>query len=163
MSESKLTLFFRRGIEMELILEWGSKLTCFSCRSIKTWVQCLDRNWLGFCVGVKKYLVLVSGLKFTCFVCQGIEVDLILYGGPNLISFLVRGSKLICFLCGGWKSTLRVWSWLVFSAVIDSIGFYVGGRNWLSFGMRAANHSVLLWALKLTWFLCGWSKLTWFE
>ena len=54
-------------------------------------------------------------------------------------------------------------NWLVFSVVIDWLGFGVGGRNWLGFFMPAANRLVLVWASKLTWFLCWWLKLTWFQ
>ena len=41
--------------------------------------------------------------------------------------------------------------------MIDGLRFCVGGggRNWHSFWMRDANRLVLVWASKLTWFLCG--------
>ena len=55
--------------------------------------------------------------------------------GIKIDLVLVWVSKLTCFLCGGR---------------IDLILFV--GKNYL----------ILLYGAKLPWFLCGWSKLTWF-
>ena len=79
----------------------------------------------------------------------------------HLIS--VTPSKWTSFLCGGSN-------WLEFSFAIENDSFVVRGAEidcvraviglflvWWSIDL------VLLWASKLTWFLCEWSKLAWFQ
>ena len=50
-----------------------------------------------------------------------------------------------CFYCGDR------WTWLLY------------GWSKLRFCMPPKNHLFLVWALNLTSFSCGWSKLTWFQ
>ena len=84
---NRLVFCMRSG--NHLVLEWASKLTCFSCGSSQlTWFQCEDRNWLGFVVAVESDLFfLVPGSKLTRFLCQGLEVDLIVEWGSKLTWF----------------------------------------------------------------------------
>ena len=91
----------------------------------------------------------------------GIEIDLFCCAG---------GRRWFCFLCAGQK-------YLVFSVLIDWLGFCVGDLSWLGFCLLAENHLVFsvsieldfvfLWVVEInldlivgdrTW---GWSKWTW--
>ena len=100
-SGSHLSRFLSRGIEIDLILKWGSKLT---------WFQWWDLNELGFCMRNRNWL----GFSLE------IGIDLFFVRGSNWLSFCVRaenylvsmyGSKLTWFSCAGRK-------WL-FSGGID--------------------------------------------
>ena len=94
-SESNWTLFWCRGLEIDLILGWGSK----------------------------NYLNSVMGSNLTCFLCAGLEflrfsveigTDFFHVRGSKLTCFL-RGAQNIMFLCGdrftwfwcGWPK----WTW----------------------------------------------------
>ena len=70
-SGSKLNGILCRGIEIDLILEWGSKLTWFQRWSRNSRFYVRDRNWLGFSVGIELDLVFVRGLKSTSVLCVG--------------------------------------------------------------------------------------------
>ena len=145
-SWSKLSGFLCRGIEIDLIVEWESKLTWFQWwgrTSLGFYVR--NINWLGFSVGIELDLILYGGQNRLRF-CVRAENYFVLIYGSKLTWFLAWGSKLTWFLCAGRK-------WLDFSVGID----------WLSFTRVVEIDLVLVWASNLTSFLRGWSKLTWFQ
>ena len=139
---------------IDLIFEWGSKLTWFQWRGrlcFCYYVQ--DRNWLGFSVEIEIDFFLCGSRNRLRF-CVRVESWLVFIYGSKLTWFLAWGSKLTWFLCTGGKR-------LVFSVGIAWHSFFAGGRHWLGFCMLAESQLVLMWAWNLTSFLCGWSKLTW--
>ena len=110
------------GIEFDLVLMLGSKLTCFVCGGAKltvcgpklTCFECDDRltwfllgRWwskltrfldagrqsLGFSVSIEIDLVLV----------WAVDIDLISVWRVKLDIISVQGSELICFVSGGRK------------------------------------------------------------
>ena len=135
-SGSKFARCLRRGIEIDLVLEWGSKLI---------WFQWWGRSLLGFCVRDRNWLGLLWGSTLT-FSCAEAKIDFVFVCGQKLLSYKVWIEIGLVFVCGP-KVTC----------------FSVDDRNWLGFCMRVESHLVLVWASKLTWFLCGWSKLPRFQ
>ena len=167
-------LVFMCGIEIDVVLVCGSKLTVFLCggpnwlrfcvRAEITWFQYMDR--FGFCVRAEnelRFLLGSSGLWF-------------LYGWP----------KLTWFQCGGWNFTWNqcrdevdlVVVWMVEIGMIS----VWGDRNWLDFSVEIGIDLVFVWRSKMTcfsvWieinsvFVSGHrtrlgirvgSKLTWFQ
>ena len=140
---SKLTLSLCGGIEIDLILEWGSnwfdfssgvqltwflcegskltvcgpKLTCFKCDDRLAWF-CVGgggRNWLGFWMSSANRLVLVWESKLT--------------------KFLFGWSILTWFHCGGSNFTWFQWK----------------DKNWLVFYVGAENDLVFVLGSNLTW------------
>ena len=100
---SKLPLFFCRRIEIDSMLDWGSKLIPFQRWGPKKNDFCeRDRKWRGlsvrdlflrghqhllrFGVRAENYLVLIYGSKLTVF-SVGIEIDLVLQCGPKKTCF----------------------------------------------------------------------------
>ena len=156
-SGPKLTGFLCRGIEIDLILERGSKLTWFQWwgrTSLGFYVR--NINWLGFSVGIELDLILYGGQNRLRF-CVRAENYFVLIYGSKLIWFLAWGSKLTWFLCAGRK-------WLDFSVGIDWLSFTrVVEVDLVFVCWTEITWFYLVWASNLTSFLCGWSKLTWFQ
>ena len=136
---------FNVEIGIDLVFAWGSKIT---------WFLYTDRNYLGFCGEAYKI---------------------------NLNSDL--GSKPICFLCGGSKLT---WFWCGYRSrlcggrrnlscclvVFGPVNVWFSCMDWNLLGLSVGIviDMFLLCGPKLncfqcgdrlTWFLCGWSKLPW--
>ena len=96
-SGSKLAGFLCGGIEIGLMLEWGSKLTWFQWwgrTSLGLHVR--DRNWLGFSFGIELDLFFVRGWKSTLVLCAGrkflgfnlwIKIDSVFVCGPKMTCF----------------------------------------------------------------------------
>ena len=149
-----------------------------------TWLQCRDRNWLGFCVEVQKYLFLMCEYKLTWFLSGGIEIDMILQWGSirhdfsigveiNLILvwgfefdlFLVLGSNLTCFLCEGSKLTVCGPKLSCFECD-DRLTWFMGGWWWskltriLDTGPKSLGFSA---SIEIDLVLSGWSILAWFQ
>ena len=109
-SGSKLTGFLCRGIEIDLILKWGSKLTWF-----QWWVEL---HLFFFMCRIEIDLVLESGSNLTCFLCGGqnrlrfwmrAENYLVLFHGSKMAWFLAWGSKLTCFCVRAENDFFLVW------------------------------------------------------
>ena len=75
----EINLVFWRGIEIDLVLMWVSKLI-FLDRGVEIdfvvvfgpttfWFSCMDRNLLGFSAGIAIETFFLCGPKMTCFVC----------------------------------------------------------------------------------------------
>ena len=157
---SKLTWFLCGGIEIELILEWGSGLTW---NYLDVCVR--DRIWLGFSVGIESDL----------FFVRGIEIDVC---GPELTCSKCN-DRLTWFLCRRWWSKLTRF----LDARLKSLGFSVSieidlwflsgsiltwfqcggsnmtwvqfrGGNWFGLCLGVENKFVLVSGSKLTWFVC---------
>ena len=139
------------GIEVELVLVWGPKLTfflrgskfsLFLCARISsgwfklTWFQCgvLTLSWFQCRMNSRR---LLCGLfKMTLFQCGG--------------------SALICFLCNGRKRP-------VFIVRIDiSWVFESGDWNRLDIGVGIKIDLISVMGPKLNLGLCAGSKLRWF-
>ena len=132
-----LTGFLCRGIEIDFILESGSKLTSFQWwgrNPLGFYVR--DRNWLSFYLGHWNWLVFAGGSKSTSvFVC-----------GPNWLVFSLWIEIDLVFSVGieiVWVFVCRP-NWLVFSVGIDWVNTCAGGWNWPVFCMLAENHLVLV-------------------
>lgn len=162
------------AVKIDLITVWGIELRLISvCGSELT-------TGRVFCGGRK---IRVSGSKQVGFLFRGIgKIDLLLEWGSNWLNFsggfemylilvpriefdfdLGLGSKWTCFCARGLNWLCAGRNWHAFSGVINWFDFCVCCRSWLSPRMRAANCVVFVCALKLTWFLWGCSKLTWFQ
>ena len=156
MSGSQLTGFLCRGIEIDLILDSGSKSNLFQWWSRNyLGFYAMNRNWLSFGVGSELRLFFVRGSKSISVWCAGrkllgvnlwIEIDFVFSVGIDIDLVLSAGRR-----------------WLVFCVGIDWLSFCAGGRNLVGVCKLAENESVLVWASNLTSFLCGWSELTWFQ
>ena len=72
-SGSKFTGFLCREIDVDLVVEWGSKLT---------WFQWWSSNRLGFVWTIEIESVLVWGPKLTCF-CAEVKIDLVFVCGSK--------------------------------------------------------------------------------
>ena len=79
-SGSKLNGILCRGIEIDLILEWGSKLTWFQRWSRNSRFYVRDRNWLGFSVGIELDFYFVRGSRSTSVLCAGRKLLGLIYG-----------------------------------------------------------------------------------
>ena len=151
-SGSKLTGFLCRGIEIDLILKWGSKLTWF-----QWWVEL---HLFFFMCRIEIDLVLESGSNLTCFLCGGqnrlrfcvrAENCLGLIYGSTLTWFLERGSKLNWFSCADIIDLFLVWGAidLVFARVVEIdlvfecwpkiTFFYCEHLTWLHFSVHGRN------------------------
>ena len=83
-----------RGIEINLILEWGSKLTDF--------IDGVEVN-LVFVCGIEFDLVLVWVSKLNCFLF-GVKIDFVFVCGPILLGFDVWIEIDMVFVCGPQKT-----------------------------------------------------------
>ena len=133
-SGSKLTRFLCQGIEIDLILEWRSKLTWFQWWGRKQLVFCVtDRNWHGCCVCIE-IVVLV----------RGVETDFVVFG-----PIIVRGSCMDR-------------DWLGFSSGIAIDFLFVRVGNVLFQTCRWID-LVFVWVVAIDlFFVCG-PKTTWFS
>ena len=171
---SKLTLFRCRdrvrlrfsggGVEITLVLS-GSKLT---------WFWCLYQNWLDYIVGIKIGLISVLESKRFWFLSGGLKWFRF-WGGNRLTWFSCGWSIITSVTCGETKLTwlqYRDRNWLGICVVVENdpflmldwklACFVLGHRNflWLRGGIAIA--LILVLESTVSWFLCGWSNLTWF-
>ena len=118
---SKLYWFLCGGIEIDLILEWGS-------------------NWLDFSSGVDIIWFLCEGSNLS-FCCSVGIVTCFLRGGSKLT---VRGPKLTCFECDDrWTCFLCRWWWSKLTRFLDA------GRKSLGFSMSIEIYLVLVWVVDI--------------
>ena len=141
---------------------YGSNLTWFWAWGRKfTWGLCAGRKWFVSSVGIDCFDVWCGWSRLTWYVYAGrrslcfsvsIEIDLILYGWSKLTSFQRRGRNWL----GVENDLVRVW--IEMSLVFESGGIEID--LWLLFCMRVEKPCFFLY--RLTWLLCGWTKLAWF-
>ena len=114
--ESKSTRLVCQDIEIDSILEWGSKLTWFQWWNLTYFVfRTRDRRWLGFIVGIEIDLFSRPGSKLTSFPCAGRELlGLNIFIKIDLV--LVCGARITCFQCEH-----RNWRGFVWVVEIDLI------------------------------------------
>ena len=135
-SGSKLTGLLCRGIAIDLMLDWtskltwgsvmGSKLTWFLCAGSKlTWFYRQIRSWLVSCAGVKIDFRFVCGPKIKQFSFLGQNWLVFYRGDRNWLGFCVGAENELLLVCGTIELVLYGWSKL----------------TW--FWMLAANH--LFW------------------
>ena len=129
-------------------------------------------NRLHIWVRMKIDLISVMGSNQTWFLCGGSKETWFTFGYRSWL-FCAGGHGNFFGVC----STITMWfscmgrNWYGFwvGIAIDLLffgpktAFCVGGRNWLDFCLSAGNHFVLVWASKLTSFLCRLSKRAWFR
>ena len=121
-------------MEMDLALVWGSKLTLFLCAGRKWLVFSVRIDWLGYCVGCRNWFDVSVGNRLTWFQWRD----------RNWLGFLRWGRKLFGF---------SFWIEIVFVS---------GHLTWFDFRVGINIDLISALRLKLTWVLCGGSKLTWF-
>ena len=151
---SNLRCFLWLGIEIDLILEWGSNRLDFSCGVKMNLIFVWDRSWLRLSVGVERTWFLwwvsksaVCWPKLTCFECDG---------------------RLVWFWCGRWRSKLA-WSLDVgclsigfgLSIEIDLV-FCLGDRHWRHFSVRHQTWLEFSLGIGIYLFCFRESKRTWF-
>lgn len=110
---------------------WAAQLT-WVCRRNILWFPYLDRSWLVVFVVVSRLTWLWSGDGYWADFSVGVESNLILVWGIEII-----------LMCGGNRG---------------QVGLCAGDVNWLGavWGAKITWFSCGYW---LTSFLCGWSKL----
>ena len=136
MPRSKLTLFWCRGIEMDLTLAWESTLTWFRRLgrnswfllegSNFTWFQRGDRNWLVICVRAENDFF-SCGDRLTWFFLW-VEIDWFLVCGPEI-------------------------SWFQFEHRTE-LGCRVDSRDWFDFSGGIEIGLVFVWQSKITCCKC---------
>ena len=113
----KPTWFLCRGIEINLNLQWGSKLT---------WLQWWGRTLLDFCVRDRTWLGFSAG----------IEIDLFWCGGS---SWLCAGRNWLVFVW--WSIDLVLCRWSKLTWFLDA------GRNSFGFSVSIEIHLAFVWVV----------------
>ena len=140
---------FLKSIKIDLILEWGSKLT---------WFQWWDQKLLGFCVGDRNWLGVSLGFEID-FLVRGVEIDFVMFG-PIIVwchvwididLVLARESRLTCFFCAGRKWLVFMWRWIAFFCVwvIEIDLFLYARRKSLDFSVSIELDFVFVWVAKV--------------
>ena len=127
----KLTWQCIGACQIDLFLEWGSKLAC---------LQCWGRKLLGFVWGIEIDLVLVRVPKLTCFLC----------GGQIYLVF-VWESKITCFQCEHGNYLFSVWAWKLASFWwwLELTWSQCGESNLTWFQCRDEINLVVVWVVEV--------------
>ena len=138
----KLTRFLCRGIEIDSILEWASKLT---------WFQWWGRNHLVFYVGDRAWL------DFSL----GIGIDLVFHEGRKWLGFSVWNEVNLAFV-SRHQDGLEFRVGIEIDLIIFCVrGVCEGGRNWLDFSVGHRNWVDFSDGIGIDVVFVCWSKNTW--